>query len=984
MHTGRVPAHIVYRPKSFKRSKEDIKKPDFKAFKEKSDQYSDSNDQICIKRQLSDRTTTIESTGITPTMLHQYVEGSLPIDNKLRNLINNLADQDNLQLTDQDILDLAFVLLKTDSVQSLQNIARDSSNLRNLGKLRQDVLLPDNLLNVALSSQSSEGAISVLARYPFLFQDEREFSSHFLEIVLSAEKPLRIASELNEYSFLWQDNPEILDDSLIEALGVQGGDRKFVQECYLRKYPLLQNGSLETIDLLMDNLYGTACKLYLPKCKERIEQYTKLLESNEFQTHFKDLSPKHMQLILDKHSAVISMKSKEQRLLFASLKKLHSDDNIKNLISLVQNNDLAEIDHILIEDTKSYSYPTRAELSSKIKRFAKEAAVDLDNQLLLPSKIKKMEAAKAKEAQGWKLNGKYSRTASESEQEIILKEKYRYIKASDSAQVIRQKIKANVLDVLPSNYNEMRKEVKNDGKILDTIIEALRQERLNGDKYVFYQGLPRKTAALIQFYSMFRSVLMMDKTETSVAMLRAFDNSFASIPDIEQFIDTMNAQHEKRTDADQYYNYQSGYVDRAVSASENLFANLEDVGDSTLLYFEKSLGLETKLHYDKVIAKVIATLWHVSENDPEVKLRAKQYEELLNKFQEAQGGALFQIFVDSDPEVIDNIAYVSETKGRPLELIVDPSQSRTTHKPSEILPLRRKDPAAFEKMLQANKGQYQDTKVELQRTASAPTQVRIFAKPDVFFSDKVQINQYCSKLSPNETTPEVEKLNQLLSQYAAEDIARSVATKYSFPKDTLVQIDKKSQEGITPLQRYSKYLLGQVVPKLLIYVDDKLTSLQSKRTQLISQLSNLDLANPEAASKAIRNFEKNMNDLDNSESTTTLFKTVTEELPDPPPEHKSTIKNEFKEALHAWKEPTSLAIEALNNASTKEELTLVVNDLISGLNTKEITLMAIRERLIAENTSYEDYNLKPFTHDYGYGYGYEYGGSYQDDMDHDY
>ena len=168
----------------------------------------------------------------------------------------------------------------------------------------------------------------------------------------------------------------------------------------------------------------------------------------------------------------------------------------------------------------------------------------------------------------------------------------------------------------------------------NNLIDALRHERLNGEKYTFYSGMNANVAALIQVYSMMRTVLMMESGGASVSMLRAFDEAFFSIRTVDDFISKFNDDHIEamKENLRAHYNYLPGYVEQGISVNNNLFGGFENHGDNTLAYAAESQSAAGEVTSQNAMCSVLGKLWQVSPDSSDVIERAKRYVSIIKHF----------------------------------------------------------------------------------------------------------------------------------------------------------------------------------------------------------------------------------------------------------------------------------------------------------------------------------------------------------------
>lgn len=345
------------------------------------------------------------------------------------------------------------------------------------------------------------------------------------------------------------------------------------------------------------------------------------------------------------------------------------------------------------------------------------------------------------------------------------------------------------------------KQAAGDRQLMDLIRQIIDKERQYKGSYVLYHGTESTIGFIYDLYSSLRRLLMLEKTENKldrhVKRLRLMDEAFIKIISAQDLIDKMRPLSQQAPQT--LFNYLPGYEDVAVSAQWYLFGAYKYWFNSTFFrYFREGFAAT-----DHAIESFIDSLFSALGVDDKAVLSemTKRYSDLYNKYFNKKGGRLLQIFVS--PTIIDEVAYISETGGFPLELMIG-GYSSTTHKPSQTIKLSTLNPLKFEAALKQSRANFkeQNGKDRQEFSLNAPAlkyinsvEARLFMKPE-YMDDprKIQIISYYSHPPGQNYLQDLQKLiaqdlGAVLNNVSAFD------PRMSYNKPALIQLHDYMEKG---------------------------------------------------------------------------------------------------------------------------------------------------------------------------------------------
>lgn len=241
-----------------------------------------------------------------------------------------------------------------------------------------------------------------------------------------------------------------------------------------------------------------------------------------------------------------------------------------------------------------------------------------------------------------------------------------------------------------------------DKELHSLICSILKKEVEKKGSYVMYHGANAAAGFIFDIYTKLqRLILIQAKNDpvNAIIRLRALDAAFVKISSAEELIKQMNLNELK--DKETQYNYLPGYQDVGLSIQWFLFGSYKYWFNST--FFRYFLGGESAT--DVNVEKILRTFFLAIgiTNEDQLNKMMREYSSIYNVYINKRDGRLMQIF--ASPDIIDEVAYVGERGGKPLELKMD-GDSSLTHLPSKIISKAMYDPHAFEAALKNNRGNF--------------------------------------------------------------------------------------------------------------------------------------------------------------------------------------------------------------------------------------------------------------------------------------
>ena len=243
-----------------------------------------------------------------------------------------------------------------------------------------------------------------------------------------------------------------------------------------------------------------------------------------------------------------------------------------------------------------------------------------------------------------------------------------------------------------------------DDKQLNSLICSIMNKEIeNKGSYVLYHGCDAKAGFLYDVYSALRRLMVVQAVskdpQMNVSRLRALDDAFLKFRSADDLINKMRVEENK--DGKSLFNYLPGYQEVGLSAQWCLFGSYKYWHNSTFFrYFLE--GISTGgVSVEKILRNFFQAVGVTDEEN--LNQLMKYYSKFYKDHVDQKDGRLLQIFVP--PEIIDEVAYVAETGGYPLELKMD-DNSGSSHSPSKIISEAVRDPIAFEEKMKSNRANF--------------------------------------------------------------------------------------------------------------------------------------------------------------------------------------------------------------------------------------------------------------------------------------
>ncbi len=205
-------------------------------------------------------------------------------------------------------------------------------------------------------------------------------------------------------------------------------------------------------------------------------------------------------------------------------------------------------------------------------------------------------------------------------------------------------------------------DIATDAPFQAKLIDVIKAESNYPDHVVLYHATNSKIGFFYDFISMLRSVLILK----DIRSLRAFDEAFQGIDNVEAFLDDQCKKlgFEKRQHTG---DYTGNYGERGLSCNFSLFGNYDvDRSSSTkYLYEDQSASNNTITELNRAITMVLE---HLNINSVTVQ----EIEALFVKHKDHLGTHLYQIFIE--PNQVNSLCYLYfsgdiEEQHKPLSII---------------------------------------------------------------------------------------------------------------------------------------------------------------------------------------------------------------------------------------------------------------------------------------------------------------------------
>lgn len=282
----------------------------------------------------------------------------------------------------------------------------------------------------------------------------------------------------------------------------------------------------------------------------------------------------------------------------------------------------------------------------------------------------------------------------------------------------------------------------NDGPLRRTLDQALESERNFPQWFVFYHSVPPEVGFIYDVLSM--CIYLKNPTSGYRDKLRFDDQSFDGINNVNEFIEFFGGPRNidnyttNHTNASDKYGHlgPKDYIDLGLSVNVSLFGSDDDYSSSSI-YLLKS-GNMLPGGAGNLFKRMFGKLGMPYDLN---------LEDLLPIFRKHfRYGRLYQIFIN--PEIVDDIGYLSEPSGVPLQLMS--SNSFGLNNPLSEL---RNNPNNFNAM------------VEKKGLMLKNVQARIFMRPNIFYNPElVKIVFFDPDDSPGQRQAYLNELKEAIIQ----------------------------------------------------------------------------------------------------------------------------------------------------------------------------------------------------------------------------
>lgn len=368
--------------------------------------------------------------------------------------------------------------------------------------------------------------------------------------------------------------------------------------------------------------------------------------------------------------------------------------------------------------------------------------------------------------------------------------------------------------------------------------EALKKELFKilekEDQFAFYHGASGDRGAFYEMYTQLRTVLTMTAgaSDNEITVLRDFDDHFSDELTVDKFKNDVERRW-KNIEGGYWYDCPNYYASRCISTNTGLLGNIYDFDNCTMTYWQRGRSLNNVDH-KSVLTSLISRLWGKDIKKTDLDARANAYNTLINKMSALSGGTLLQILVDKN--VVDDVAFMAETQGMPLNIQLD-GQHCTTDKPSQLLGLQKQNPNAYEQTLKKNSSNFKQKHSLLRNHGNhfATQQGRVIPHPKVFTDpEKVKIYKYDAAIPETDTgsktiqkRKELDALRKQLKEMIREDVMRSIANGVQLEAGSIA-----THKGMLPIQRYYQYVMAGVLDEHIEFKTDTEKTLEARKKDI--------------------------------------------------------------------------------------------------------------------------------------------------------
>ena len=309
-------------------------------------------------------------------------------------------------------------------------------------------------------------------------------------------------------------------------------------------------------------------------------------------------------------------------------------------------------------------------------------------------------------------------------------------------------------------FASQRMALKLDEDYLSAMSQALDAERARPDKAAFYHGADAAGCFLYDVITKFRTQMNL-MTSDDRTIFRGSDLLFADFANLKDFYEFYRMKRLEKTKLP-YIDYTDNYKDMGLSVNQYLFGTDDDALSAymgaTYSYFNMAIS-QPGTNHKEVFESCMASFG--------IQANYEDYEPIFEKYTKVNC-KLYQIFID--PQVVDNVAYVSKSGG--FTVTVSPGAE---------------EDYGFVNNMKAMRGDVRDLEGKSEdrdyTTNFNSLQGRIFLKPEILHDPRfVQVRTYWRHAM--EPTVEQEYRDALSAQ-VSKDLARWLESGRAPEPDTL-------------------------------------------------------------------------------------------------------------------------------------------------------------------------------------------------------
>lgn len=262
-----------------------------------------------------------------------------------------------------------------------------------------------------------------------------------------------------------------------------------------------------------------------------------------------------------------------------------------------------------------------------------------------------------------------------------------YLKKHDSSMAREQRDKI------------IREQTVTNNELKSLILKILEKEQEQKGSYVLYHGTDSRAGFIYDVYTAIRNIFLLrplKNAQEQVTRLRLLDDALIKVINAEDFVEHMKSQEHKDTET--LFNYLPGYQEMGISAQWFLFGSYKYWFNSTFFRYFRESSVSSNVNIQNILQSFFQKIGF--ENSEKL---SSEFAEIYRTYVDPKDGRLLQFFIS--PDIIDEVTYLSETGGYPLEL-KSMENASVSFNPSSFFEKGLYNPEIFEETLKKNRNNF--------------------------------------------------------------------------------------------------------------------------------------------------------------------------------------------------------------------------------------------------------------------------------------